>query len=287
MKKSSRGGDHKERRPDSGRRSPDQRPDQRSSDQRSSAKPGPRQQRHGGGGRGNRSSRELRVIYEDEAVIAVDKPAGLTAVPVEGTNMPSAWEVVAEELKKIGERTYVVHRIDRFTSGVMLFAKTVRDRDVLVKQFLAHTPVREYLAVVRGRMDSSQEPGREETLVHYFRRDGMFQKLTHAGDYQGARAELRYAVERPLRSASLVRVTLVTGLQNQIRVQFAALGHPVIGDRKYSPDEASERRIDRVALHAVRLGFTHPRSGKHVAVDSKPPADFNSLVQALSLPSRK
>ena len=235
----------------------------------------------------SRSSRELRVIYEDEAIIAVDKPAGLTAVPVEGTNMPSAWEVVAEELKKIGERTYVVHRIDRFTSGVMLFAKTVRDRDVLVKQFLAHTPVREYLAVVRGRMDSSQEPEQEETLVHYFRRDGMFQKLTHAGDYQGARAELRYVVERPLRSASLVRVTLVTGLQNQIRVQFAALGHPVIGDRKYSPDEASERRIDRVALHAVHLGFTHPRSGKHVFVDSEPPADFNSLVQALALPSRK
>ena len=95
----------------------------------------------------------MRVIYEDEAIIAVDKPAGLTAVPVEGTNMPSAWEVVAEELKKIGERTYVVHRIDRFTSGVMLFAKTVRDRDVLVKQFLAHTPVREYLAVVRGRLE--------------------------------------------------------------------------------------------------------------------------------------
>ena len=201
--------------------------------------------------------------------------------------MPSAFALVAEELKNIGERTYVVHRIDRFTSGVMLFAKTVRDRDVLVKQFLAHTPVREYLAVVRGRMDSGQGPDQEETLVHYFRRDGMFQKLTHAGDYQGARAELRYAVERPLRSASLVRVTLVTGLQNQIRVQFAALGHPVIGDRKYSPDEASERRIDRVALHAVHLGFSHPRSGKHVFVDSEPPADFNSLVKALELPSRR
>jgi 23S rRNA pseudouridine1911/1915/1917 synthase len=282
MKKSSRSGDHKKRRPNSGSRSSDQ----RRSDQRSSARPASRQQRDGGG-RGSRSARELRVIYEDEAIIAVDKPAGLTAVPVEGTNMPSAWEVVAEELKKVGERTYVVHRIDRFTSGVMLFAKTVRDRDVLVKQFLAHTPVREYLAVVRGRMDSGQEPDQEETLVHYFRRDGMFQKLTHAGDYQGARAELRYAVERSLRSASLVRVTLVTGLQNQIRVQFAALGHPVIGDRKYSPDEAEERRIDRVALHAVLLGFTHPRSGKHVAVDSKPPADFNSLVKALELPSRR
>jgi 23S rRNA pseudouridine1911/1915/1917 synthase len=280
MKKSSRGGDRKKRKADSGGRDSDQ----RSSDQRRAPS---RQQRSGRGDRGSRPSRELRVIYEDEAVIAVDKPAGLTAVPVEGTNMPSAWALVAEEQKRIGERTYVVHRIDRFTSGVMLFAKTERDRDVLVKQFLSHTPVREYLAVVRGKLDASTDPNDEETLIHYFRRDGMFQKLTHKGDYQGARAELRFFVERPLRAASLLRVTLVTGLQNQIRVQFAALDHPVIGDRKYSPDEADERRINRVALHAVHLGFTHPRTGQHIAVESKPPADFNSLVQALSLPSRE
>jgi len=115
----------------------------------------------------------------------------------------------------------------------------------------------------------------------------MFQKQTTAADYQGTSAELRYTVERPLRGASLIRVTLVTGLQNQIRVQFAALGHPVIGDRKYSPEEASERRIDRVALHAVYLGFIHPRSGKQISIDSKPPADFESLVKALALPLRK
>jgi 23S rRNA pseudouridine1911/1915/1917 synthase len=228
-----------------------------------------------------RASLELRVIYEDDAVVAVDKPAGLTAVPVEGTGMPSAFALVAEEMKRQRQRAYVVHRIDRFTSGVMLFAKTDRDRDALVKQFLSHTPERQYLAVVRGRLETDQE----EMLVHYFRREGMFQRLTTAGDYQGTRAELRYSVERRLRGASLLRVRLVTGLQNQIRVQFAALGHPVIGDRKYSPQEATERRIDRVALHAVHLGFTHPRSGKGIFLDSRPPADFESLVKGLSLPS--
>src|SRR5450432_634450 len=278
MKKSSRGGDHKKRRPDGGARNSDK----ESSGQRSPGRAGSGQHRRGGG-RGQRSSRELRVIYEDEAVIAVDKPAGLTAVPVEGTKMPSAWALAADELQSIGERAYVVHRIDRFTSGVMLFAKTARDRDALVKQFMAHTPVREYLAVVRGKLEAYEE----ETLIHYFRREGMFQKLTTPGDRQGAMAELRYFVERPLRSASLIRVDLVTGLQNQIRVQFAALGHPVVGDRKYSPDEANESRIDRVALHAVRLGFTHPRSEKQIFVDSKPPADFNSLVHALTLPARE
>ncbi len=122
-------------------------------------------------------------------------------------------------------------------------------------------------------------------LVHYFRREGMFQRLTTAGDYQGTRAELRYSLERRLRGASLLRVTLVTGLQNQIRVQFAALGHPVIGDRKYSPEEASERRIDRVALMPCILALlTHDR--ENIFIDSKPPADFDSLVKALSLPRK-
>jgi 23S rRNA pseudouridine1911/1915/1917 synthase len=79
---------------------------------------------------------------------------------------------------------------------------------------------------------------------------------------------------------------LLTGLQNQIRVQFAALGHPVVGDRKYSAQEASERRIARVALHAASLRFIHPRSGETVCLESDPPSDFQSLLQALSPPGR-
>jgi 23S rRNA pseudouridine1911/1915/1917 synthase len=79
-----------------------------------------------------------------------------------------------------------------------------------------------------------------------------------------------------------VRATLVTGLQNQIRVQFSALGHPVIGDRKYHPKEASESRISRVALHAAHLEFTHPRSGKTIKIDCDLPPDMQSLVKALS-----
>lgn len=224
-----------------------------------------------------RFPREITVLYEDDSVIALNKPAGLLAVPIKGSAVPSALSVLSAELKSQGERAFVVHRIDRFTSGVLLFAKTQADRDALIRQFLAHTPVREYLAVVRGYLDP-----KEATLIHYFRREGMFQKLTTPKDRNATRAELRYAVERPLRAASLVRVVLMTGLQNQIRVQFAAIGHPVIGDRKYSPTEAQESRIHRVALHASKLQFTHPRSGKTVSVDCAPPTDFQSLVHALS-----
>ena len=224
-----------------------------------------------------RSAREVVILYEDNAVVALNKPAGLLSVPVQGLDTPSAWSLLSAELKSKRQRTFVVHRIDRFTSGVMLFAKTETDRDALVRQFLSHTPVRQYLAVVRGHLTVKQG-----TLVHYFRREEMFQQLSNERDPQAARAELRYSVERRLRGASLVRVTLVTGLQNQIRVQFAALGHPVIGDRKYSPAEASERKIARVALHATHLQFIHPRSRESVAVDCELPPDMESLLRALS-----
>jgi 23S rRNA pseudouridine1911/1915/1917 synthase len=228
-----------------------------------------------------RFSRELVVLYEDDAVVAVNKPAGLPAVPVKGSDTPSALSLLSAELKPKRQRAFVVHRIDRFTSGVLLFAKTEPDRDALVRQFLGHTPVRQYLAVVRGRVGT-----KEGTLVHYFRREGMFQRLTTESDPSAARAELRYSIEHPLLAASLVRVTLVTGLQNQIRVQFSAIGHPVIGDRKYHLAEASERRIARVALHAAHLQFIHPRSRDSVSVHCELPPDFQSLLQALSLPTR-
>jgi RluA family pseudouridine synthase len=219
----------------------------------------------------------MEVLYQDEAVIAINKPAGLAAVPVKDSDAPSAFSLVRAGLRRAGRQAFVVHRIDRFTSGVMLFAATEPDRDALIRQFLAHTPVRQYLAVVRGHLRAA-----EGTLVHYLRREGMFQKLTAEVDARGARAELRYRVEQRLGGASLVRVELVTGLQNQIRVQFSAIGHVVVGDRKYDPKEASERRIDRVALHASHLKFTHPRSGIPVPVDCDPPPDFQGLIRALS-----
>jgi len=229
------------------------------------------------GGRQPRRSRELAVLYEDDAVVVLNKPAGLLSVPAPGSDAASAWSILSAELKSRRQRAYVVHRIDRFTSGVLLFAKSERDRDALVQQFLAHTPVRQYLAVVRGHLSA-----RQDKLVHYLRREDMFQKLSTEKDSRATRAELRYTVEQTLRRASLVRVTLVTGLQNQIRVQFAALGHPVIGDRKYSAEEASERKIDRVALHAAHLEFAHPRTGKTISADCPLPPDMKTLLQSLA-----
>jgi 23S rRNA pseudouridine1911/1915/1917 synthase len=223
-----------------------------------------------------RLSREVAVLYEDDAVIVLNKPAGLLAVPIKGSDVPSALSLLIAELKPRRQRALIVHRIDRFASGILLFAKTDRDRDTLIKQFLAHTPVRKYLAVVRGWL--KEESG---TLVHYFRREGMYQQLRTARDPEAARAELRYSVDRAFADATLVRVELVTGLQNQIRAQFSAVGHPLIGDRKYRPKEAEEQLIDRVALHAEYLEFVHPRTGETITIECTPPQDFQNLVRQL------
>ena len=221
-----------------------------------------------------RFSREVKVLYEDDAVIALDKPAGLLAVPIKGSDVESALSLVQAEMKEKRQKAFVVHRIDRFASGVLLFAKTSRDRNALVKQFLAHTPTRQYLVVVRGRVE--KQSGR---LVHYFHRQGMHQKLSSEKDPKAARAELSYSVDQFFPDASLVRVNLKTGLQNQIRAQFSAIGHAVIGDRKYHPEESSEQLIARVALHASYLEFIHPRTHERISVESKVPGDLEHLVR--------
>jgi 23S rRNA pseudouridine1911/1915/1917 synthase len=223
-----------------------------------------------------RMPREVTVLFEDDALIVINKPAGLLAVPIKGSDVPSALSLLIAELKPRKQRALIVHRIDRFASGILLFAKTDKDRDSLIHQFLAHTPVRGYLAVVRGQLRAATGP-----LIHYFKRLGLFQELRTAKDHDATRAELRYYIDRVFRDATLVKVELVTGLQNQIRAQFSALGHPIIGDRKYEPKEAEEHLIDRVALHAAHLEFTHPRSGERITLDCPPPQDFQRLIREL------
>ncbi len=235
--------------------------------------------RPGGGRRlGKEARRQLRVLYQDDAVVVLNKLAKMLAVPKDEGDLPSALSILSAELAARRQRAFVVHRIDRDTSGILLFAKTWPDREALVEQFIRHTPVREYLAVVDGHLRLE-----EGTLVHYFRQDGTFQRVTTERDPQSSRAELRYAVEHRLKGASVVRVWLKTGLQNQIRVQLSAIGHPILGDRKYNPDGKLERRITRVALHAAHLEFNHPRTRENMSIDCEPPPDFQALLQTLGV----
>jgi 23S rRNA pseudouridine1911/1915/1917 synthase len=134
--------------------------------------------RSSGGRRlGKQDRRQLRVLYQDDAIVVLNKPAKMLAVPTDDSDLPSALSLLSAELNSKRQRAFVVHRIDRHTSGILLFAKTWPDREALVQQFIRHAPVREYLAAVRAHLRL-----KEGTLVHYLRQAGMFHKVTTERD---------------------------------------------------------------------------------------------------------
>ncbi len=212
------------------------------------------------------------ILYEDRHVMAVDKPAGLLTVPIPGMVSVNLQSLVQHDH---GPKVRPVHRIDRYTSGIVLFAKTGKARHNLVKQFRFHSARRSYLALVRGKV----EP-KTGTLVHFLKRisKGFRNVVVKGPEEGGSKAELNYEVLETFPASTLVKVDLVTGLKNQIRVQLNEQGYPLIGDRHYSRKEADEPWIDRQALHAAELGVIHPIHGKELTFRSPLPADMQKLI---------
>jgi len=218
------------------------------------------------------------IIYEDEDIIIINKPVGLLAVPIPRSRAKNARDLLNQYLTTRKQKAIIVHRIDRYTSGLMVFAKNKKAHGNLVKQFLAHTPKRVYLAIVRGVPNPQ-----EGELRHYLKltKVGFRQQIVKGEDEGGTLAVTRYQVQQDFGKAALLAIELETGLKNQIRVQLNAAGHPIIGDRHYVKSETREKLIDHQALHAYRLGFIHPKKGKFVEFQAELPADFFKLLQKL------
>ncbi len=226
--------------------------------------------------------RDLRIVYEDDALIVLDKPAGILAVPLERrADARSVFEDVKAYFGPRGRRRpMVVHRIDRDTSGLVVFAKTVAARDALKLQFTRRQPERVYLAVVYGRPTPPSGTWRD-TLV--WDTKALIQKETSRRDPRGKEAISRYRVVEELAGAALIEVTLVTGRRNQIRLQARLRGHTLVGEQRYTygPDAMRPIAFGRQALHASRLGFRHPDDGRHLTFESPLPPDFAALIARL------
>lgn len=223
--------------------------------------------------------RPFYIIDQDKDIFVVDKPAGLLAVPIPDSNVKNLFDLVADHLGKHGVRVGVVHRIDRYTSGLMVFAKNKRAYDDLRDKFRNHEPKRTYLAMVRGVIEQD-----EGTLEHHLKliKDG-FRNIVVDPDEEGATpARLSYKVKERYLENTLVEVQLDTGLKNQIRVQFEHIGHQLVGDQHYAPEEEGEPLINRQALHAYRLAFEHPRKNRTVNYEAKIPADILRLMDKFS-----
>ncbi len=216
------------------------------------------------------------VIFEDDEIFVVDKPAGMLAVPIPGSSVMNMLDLVREYFE---ESSYTdantAHRIDRYTSGLMVFSKTEEAYNHLFEQFKNHLPKRSYLAIVRGLVESD-----EGELNHHLKlvKEGFRNIVVDAGEPGATPARLTYTVLERFLSTSLVQVNLDTGLKNQIRVQFKAAGHQLVGDRHYAPEEEREQLINRQALHAWQITIEHPTAAKEIQFTADLPADMLRLL---------
>lgn len=224
---------------------------------------------------------DLAIVYEDTALIVCNKPPGLLTVPLE--RQPAASSVrdqLREYLRPHRKRPFVVHRIDRDTSGLVLFAKNENAQSVLKGQFRRREPERVYWAVVYGHPEPQSGVWRDY-LVWDDR--ALIQKETHPNDPRAAEAECSYRVLESFVDTSLIEVSLVTGKRNQIRIQAGLRGHTLVGEQRYvyGPEALRPLSFPRQALHARRLAFRHPDDGRPLYFEAELPKDFIDLLERL------
>ena len=233
--------------------------------------------------------RALRVVLEDRDILVVDKPAGWLVEPLPGEagGEVTLLDLVADYLRtRVRVRPLVVHRIDRDTSGLVLFALTRDAQETLKAQFEQRTPERTYLAVVRGTVTPDTGTWRDRLA---WDKERLIQKRAHGAEASAKEAVARYRVLQRLDGATLLEVSLVTGKRNQIRVQAGVRGFPLVGERLYTFGAPTPRPGDpalaRQALHASALSFIHPSTGTRVTVTASMPEDIRALVARLRLAS--
>lgn len=216
---------------------------------------------------------QLEVLFEDAHVIVINKPSGLLTIATDDEKQQTAYRMVSDHLKQRDNkaRVFVLHRLDRDTSGVMMFAKSQEVQNKMQANWGEEVVNRQYSAVVEGRM-KAKEGVLDNLLVEAS--SGVVFVSKQAGS--GKRAITRFTLAASNMAYSLLNLTLETGRKNQIRVQLAHIGFPVCGDKKYG---AKTNPLKRLALHAGLLVFKHPVTGEEMKFTSPVPVKFKSLAK--------
>lgn len=227
---------------------------------------------------------DLRILFEDEHLLVLNKPPGVLSVPLERRNeATSVYDQIEDHLRSHGKRRpFVVHRIDRDTSGLVIFAKHARAQEALKAQFRRREPERVYRAIVYGVPEPANGVWRDYLV---WDQTALIQKKTHPRDPKGAEAVSHYRVIEtfPNANASLIEVRLHTGKRNQIRIQARERGHTLIGEQRYTygPDHLRAIPFPRQALHAWRLTFLHPIDNRELRFEAPLPPDLTTLLTRL------
>jgi 23S rRNA pseudouridine1911/1915/1917 synthase len=217
----------------------------------------------------------IQILYEDDAVVVIDKPAGLLTIGTERERTKTAYFQLNEYLRERNpekkERIFIVHRLDRETSGLIVFAKKEAVKRRLQENWNAVE--KQYLAVVEGVPKDN-----EGTISGYLNETSTLRVYEDKASKRAKYAVTKYRVLKSSRENSLVEIALETGRKHQIRVHFSGIGHPVAGDKKYG---AETDPMKRLALHASRLSFTHPLTKTRMDFQSKPPGAFEPLINRM------
>jgi 23S rRNA pseudouridine1911/1915/1917 synthase len=229
-------------------------------------------------------SREVRIVHDDAHVVVIDKPSGISSVPYDERETGTAMDLLRAAWKRRGVAgtkiaLHVVHRIDKATSGLLMFARSKRAEIELGGQLRRHTTERAYLCIAHGAVAS----GRIESMLVRDRGDGLRGATRFAN--QGKRAVTHVRVVEPLRGATLCAIRLETGKTHQIRIHLAERGHPLVGEDVYDRDlrasGAKAIAAPRLMLHAATLGFAHPVSGARMRFAAPVPDDMLAMAKRL------
>ncbi len=213
----------------------------------------------------------IEIIHEDRDILVVDKPPGLLTIATEKERVRTAYYILTDYVRKgyskSRNRIYIVHRLDKGTSGLLIFAKSEKAKFYLQNQW-AKTE-KKYLALVHGNMSR-----KEGTITSYLAENTSRMMYSTSNTSKGKLSHTAYRVLKSTKDFSLLGVALITGRKNQIRVHLSDEGCPVVGDTKYGDAHDTHKRL---ALHAKSITFNHPFSGKQLTFDTKIPGWFKMI----------
>jgi RluA family pseudouridine synthase len=219
-----------------------------------------------------RFQRDIGILYEDADILVVVKPCGLLTMGTDRDKSRTLYSILTDYVRKgqsrSPKRVFIVHRLDRDTSGILVFAKSLEAK--LRLQGRWEETEKKYIAVVHGRCEK-----REDTITTYLAENKAHVVYSTADASKGKLSHTAYRVLKDTKEFSLLEVNLLTGRKHQIRVHLAGIGHPVVGDEKYGKGKETYKRL---ALHAKSLSFIHPFTGKRLTFETGFPEYFNRLV---------
>ena len=224
--------------------------------------------------------RGLAILYEDRDILVVDKPPGLLTMATDSEKTRTAYFILTDYVRKgyrkSRNRIFIVHRLDREASGILVFAKSMEAKLRLQGQW--NETEKKYLAVVHGRCER-----KAETITTYLAENKAHVVYSTSDTTKGKLSQTSYKVLKETRDFTLLEVDLLTGRKHQIRVHLATIGHPIVGDPKYGKGDRGRARL---ALHARSIAFKHPISGERLIFETKVPAYFHQLVGGFDDPQR-